>query len=107
MLETTKLSLFLITALVLLITPGPAVLYIIARSVDQGRVAGVVSALGVGLGTTFHVAAAALEFSPGQAGFPGEQLAAGFAGELGGLVVVGVHRIWNLSYIFLRILEIK
>lgn len=63
MLETTKLSLFLITALVLLITPGPAVLYIIARSVGQGRVAGVVSALGVGLGTTFHVAAAALGIS--------------------------------------------
>ena len=62
-LDTTRLSLFLITALVLLVTPGPAVLYIIARSVDQGRVAGVVSALGVGLGTTFHVAAAALGIS--------------------------------------------
>ena len=63
MLDTTRLSLFLITAFVLLITPGPAVLYIIARSIDQGRVAGVVSALGVGLGTTFHVAAAALGIS--------------------------------------------
>ena len=61
--DTTRLSLFLITALVLLVTPGPAVLYIIARSVDQGRVAGVISALGVGLGTTFHVAAAALGIS--------------------------------------------
>jgi threonine/homoserine/homoserine lactone efflux protein len=63
MLDTTRFSLFLITAFVLLITPGPAVLYIIARSIDQGRVAGVVSALGVGLGTTFHVAAAALGIS--------------------------------------------
>ena len=63
MLDTTRLSLFLITAFVILITPGPAVLYIVARSVDQGRVAGVVSTLGVGLGTMVHVAAAALGVS--------------------------------------------
>jgi threonine/homoserine/homoserine lactone efflux protein len=43
--------------------PGPAVLYIIARSVDQGRPAGLVSALGVNVGTLFHVAAAALGLS--------------------------------------------
>jgi threonine/homoserine/homoserine lactone efflux protein len=63
MLDTARLSLFLITAFVILITPGPAVLYIIARSVDQGRLAGVVSTLGVGVGTMFHVAAAALGIS--------------------------------------------
>lgn len=63
MLDTTRLSLFLITAFVILITPGPAVLYIIARSVDQGRLAGIVSTLGVGLGTIVHVAAAALGVS--------------------------------------------
>jgi threonine/homoserine/homoserine lactone efflux protein len=60
MLDTTKLTLFLITAFVILVTPGPAVIYIIAQSVDQGRLAGVVSTLGVGFGTMFHVAAAAL-----------------------------------------------
>ena len=63
MLETTKLTLFFITAFVILVTPGPAVLYIVARSVDQGRLAGVVSTLGVGLGSMFHVAAAALGIS--------------------------------------------
>lgn len=63
MLDATRLSLFFITAFVILVTPGPAVLYIIARSVDQGRLAGIVSTLGVGLGTTFHVAAAALGLS--------------------------------------------
>jgi threonine/homoserine/homoserine lactone efflux protein len=51
------------TALVLLLTPGPAVLYIVARSVNQGRVAGVVSVLGLEVGTLFHVAAAALGLS--------------------------------------------
>lgn len=63
MLDTTRLALFLVTALVILVTPGPAVLYIIARSVDQGRLAGIVSTLGVGVGTMFHVAAAAFGVS--------------------------------------------
>jgi threonine/homoserine/homoserine lactone efflux protein len=63
MLDTSRLTLFLITAFVILVTPGPAVLYIIARSVDQGRLAGIVSTLGVGFGTMFHVAAAALGIS--------------------------------------------
>ena len=53
------LGLFVIAALVLLITPGPAVLYIVARSLDQGRSAGLISALGVHVGTLVHVAAAA------------------------------------------------
>ncbi len=55
--------LFFVAASVLLITPGPAVLYIVARSIDQGRKAGIVSTLGIGLGTLFHVGAAALGLS--------------------------------------------
>jgi threonine/homoserine/homoserine lactone efflux protein len=62
-LDATRLTLFLVTAFVILVTPGPAVLYIVARSVDQGRLAGIVSTLGVGVGTMFHVAAAALGVS--------------------------------------------
>ncbi len=54
---------FSAAALILLITPGPAVLYIVARSIDQGRVAGVVSVLGIGLGTMVHVLAATLGIS--------------------------------------------
>jgi len=63
MLDSTRLTLFFVTAFVILVTPGPAVLYIVARSVDQGRVAGLVSALGVALGTMIHVVAAALGVS--------------------------------------------
>lgn len=61
--ETSHLYLFVATALVLLLTPGPAVLYVIARSVNQGRVAGIVSVLGLEVGTLFHVGAAALGLS--------------------------------------------
>src|SRR5262249_56498441 len=50
-------------ALVLLLTPGPAVLYIVTRSVDQGRRAGLVSVLGVHAGTLVHVTAAAAGLS--------------------------------------------
>ncbi|HXN21171.1 MAG TPA: LysE family translocator [Candidatus Dormibacteraeota bacterium] len=55
--------LFLSAALVLLAIPGPAVFYIIGRSIGQGRSAGLVSALGIGVGTLCHVAAAALGLS--------------------------------------------
>jgi threonine/homoserine/homoserine lactone efflux protein len=58
-----SLGLFVVAALVLLVTPGPAVLYIVARSIDQGRRAGVVSVLGVHAGTLVHVAAAAAGLS--------------------------------------------
>jgi threonine/homoserine/homoserine lactone efflux protein len=61
--EPSLLGLFVVAALVLLLTPGPAVLYIVTRSVEQGRVAGLVSALGVQAGTLVHVAAAALGLS--------------------------------------------
>ena len=63
MLETTSLAFFILSSLILLLTPGPAVLYIIARSVNQGRIAGLVSAVGLGLGTMVHVVAAAFGLS--------------------------------------------
>ena len=59
----TSLGIFVVAALVLLLTPGPAVLYIVARSIDQGRRAGLVSMLGVHAGTLVHIAAAAAGLS--------------------------------------------
>jgi LysE type translocator len=57
--DPPNLTIFVVAALVLLVTPGPAVLYIVARSIDQGRRAGLISMLGVHAGTLVHVAAAA------------------------------------------------
>jgi threonine/homoserine/homoserine lactone efflux protein len=59
----STLAVFAFAAWVLLVVPGPSVLYIVARSVDQGRAAGIVSALGVQVGSLVHVAAAALGLS--------------------------------------------
>ncbi len=63
MLNLDKLPIFIFASIVLLLTPGPAVLYIIARSVDQGRVAGLVSVLSVEVGNFFHALAAAIGLS--------------------------------------------
>jgi len=47
-----------LASLVLVVIPGPAVIYILMRSVSQGRTAGMVSAVGVNLGSAIHVVAA-------------------------------------------------
>jgi threonine/homoserine/homoserine lactone efflux protein len=52
------LAVFSVAALILLVIPGPAVLYIVAQSVSRGRLAGLVSMLGVQTGGLVHVAAA-------------------------------------------------
>jgi threonine/homoserine/homoserine lactone efflux protein len=55
--------LFVLAASALIVTPGPAVLFIVARSVHQGARAGLVSAAGVATGAIVHVAGAVLGFS--------------------------------------------
>ncbi|WP_440098909.1 LysE family translocator [Streptosporangium sp. H16] len=61
--DLPALALFAAATLTLLLVPGPAVLYIVTRSVAQGRSAGLVSVLGIHLGSLVHVAAAALGIS--------------------------------------------
>jgi len=50
---------FLIAAFALNLAPGPDMLYVIGRSVGQGRKAGIVSSLGVFVGCWVHILAAA------------------------------------------------
>jgi threonine/homoserine/homoserine lactone efflux protein len=61
--DPTLWGLFIVASVLLLLTPGPAVLYIVARSVEQGRAAGLVSVLGIHLGTIVHILAAAVGLS--------------------------------------------
>ena len=63
MIDSPSIILFIAASLALIVAPGPAVLYIVARSIDQGRLAGLVSVLGIAGGTLVHVLAAALGFS--------------------------------------------
>src|SRR5262249_20593341 len=61
--DPSTLGVFFGAGFVLLMTPGPAVLYIVTRSIEQGRKAGLVSVLGIVVGTRFPVGAGALGVS--------------------------------------------
>jgi threonine/homoserine/homoserine lactone efflux protein len=61
--DPSTLAVFSAAALLLLVIPGPAVLYIVAQSVSRGRVAGLVSMLGIQVGGLVHVVAAAVGLS--------------------------------------------
>lgn len=58
-----NLALFALASVLLALTPGPNLLYLISRTLCQGRRAGVVSLAGTSLGFVFHVLAAALGLS--------------------------------------------
>ena len=57
------LAVFCAAALALIVVPGPAVTYVVTQSVDKGRGAGLVSALGIASGGLVHVAAATVGLS--------------------------------------------
>src|SRR5688500_12242660 len=63
MFGTEHLGLFILTGLLLNITPGQDTLYIVGRSVSQGRHAGVLSVLGISSGSVIHTLAAAFGLS--------------------------------------------
>ena len=54
---------FLIAAIILAITPGPGIAYVVARTVAGGRAEGLASCFGTGIGGMLHVLAAALGLS--------------------------------------------
>jgi threonine/homoserine/homoserine lactone efflux protein len=61
--SSSALALFCLASVALAVVPGPAVTYIVTQSVDKGRRAGLVSALGVASGGLVHVAAATVGLS--------------------------------------------
>jgi len=58
-----NLSLFVLASVLLVLTPGPNLLYLISRTLAQGRTAGLVSLAGTTTGFVFHILAAALGIS--------------------------------------------
>lgn len=63
MFGTQNLSVFLLAAISLNLVPGADTLYIISRSIAQGKKAGMVSVLGISTGSLLHTTAAALGLS--------------------------------------------
>ena len=90
--DAASLGVFAVAALALLLTPGPAVLYIVARSVEQGRLAGLVSVCGITTGTLVHVLAASLGLSALLASSALAFSAVKYAGAAY-LITIGVRRL--------------
>src|ERR1043165_3272229 len=63
MIELSQLYFFMVAALALLLVPGPAVLYITARSENKGRLAGLVSVLAIETANFLQAVAATLGLS--------------------------------------------
>ena len=63
MLDGPTIALFALAALGLVLTPGPNTIYVLSRTICQGRRAGLVSLAGVVLGFTVHILAASLGLS--------------------------------------------
>jgi threonine/homoserine/homoserine lactone efflux protein len=88
----STIALFSLAAIALAVVPGPAVAYIVTQSVDKGRRAGIVSALGIASGGLFHAAPATV----GLSALIASSAAAFTVVKLVGaayLIVVGVRRI--------------
>src|SRR5712675_1363193 len=63
MFDSRHFLLFLAAALLLAVTPGPGIFYVLARSLAGGRREGILSSFGTFVGGLFHVLAAALGIS--------------------------------------------
>ncbi len=63
MLGTHDLPLFIASGILLNITPGPDIFYIVSRSTTRGAAAGAIAALGIGAGCFVHIVAASLGLS--------------------------------------------
>jgi threonine/homoserine/homoserine lactone efflux protein len=90
--DLSTLGLFVAASLAMLLLPGPSVVYIVTRSVVQGRRAGIMSMLGVEVGTLFHVLAAAVGLSAVLASSATAFAALKYAGAAY-LVYLGVRRL--------------
>ena len=94
--DPSRLALFVGAALLLLVVPGPSVLYVVTQSVSHGRRAGIASVAGITTGTLVHIAAATVGLS---ALLASSALAFDVVKYLGAayLIVIGVRRLAGLE----------
>jgi len=92
--ELATLGIFAAASLVMLLTPGPAVAYIVATSVAHGRLAAIASALGLVTGGLLHLLAALAGLTAIVSASPAAFAALKYAGALY-LVWLGVRLLWT------------
>jgi threonine/homoserine/homoserine lactone efflux protein len=95
--DPSRLALFVGAALLLLVVPGPSVLYVVTQSVSHGRRAGIASVAGITTGTLVHIAAATVGLS---ALLASSAVAFDVVKYLGAayLIVVGLRRLLGLEH---------
>jgi threonine/homoserine/homoserine lactone efflux protein len=86
--------LFMTAGLALNLTPGPDMLYVATRSASEGRVAGLVSALGIAAGCLVHLVALALGLAALLARLPEAYFAVRLAGAAY-LLYLGAHALFR------------
>ena len=94
--DWSNFALFLAASWILIITPGPDMIYVITRGISQGRKAGVISAIGVTLGILVHTLFAAFGLAIILRTSALAFLAVKFAGS-GYLIYLGVQALRNKS----------
>ncbi len=106
MLDPNSFKIFIIAALALLLLPGPSVLYVVTRSIDQGRIAGLVSVVGNALGSGILAAAGAAGLS---AILASSALAFSIVKYLGAayLIYLGIRRLFGSDGLTPTVIERK
>ena len=90
----SAIAVFCLASFLLAVVPGPAVTYIVTQSIDKGRRAGLVSALGVASGGLVHVAAATIGLSALIASSATAFTTVKLVGAIY-LIVIGIRRIFS------------
>ncbi|MGA0382046.1 MAG: LysE family translocator [Arenicellales bacterium] len=92
----SSLGLFLTAALILALTPGPGVFYIVASALAGGTRAGLLSVLGIALGTLVHIVFAVVGLTALIASMPQAFAILKYTGAVY-LIFLGVRVIWGIS----------
>jgi threonine/homoserine/homoserine lactone efflux protein len=98
LISTPQLGFFLAAALVLAFTPGPGILYVMARTLSGGKPDGIASTLGTGIGGLVHVAVATAGLSALLAASARGFLVVKYVGALY-LVFLGVRSILGARHV--------
>lgn len=91
----SMLAVFLAATVALNISPGPDMLYVISRALEQGRRSGIASALGIGAGTLVHTLITAIGLSAILLSFPMAYEIIRYAGAAY-LLFLGLRTLTNL-----------
>jgi threonine/homoserine/homoserine lactone efflux protein len=96
--DINNIALFMLATITLNITPGPDMMYVITRSVSEGKKQGIVSALGISTGTIFHILAVSLGLSAFLLAVPTAYDIIKYAGAAY-LVYIGIRILFNKNKI--------